>query len=146
MTEVREYMPGFVDPVHIERAVGDADNLEELLALPFIKKWTDMPDFLSFRVSYEPPDHYTLVADLKNGHYWVAAFMAQDYGITREIPPTAQTPEGRPLREVMAEEEAARQRWKELEGKPRRRKNRDRRKAAQRKRQKAARRTRRYRG
>jgi hypothetical protein len=89
---VRQYRPAFFEG--FDTWEGEVDTVEELLALPFIKRWSENkagPAFTRFSLSHYAPEvgQYNLMAELDNNREWwvIAILKAQaDHPIVREMP------------------------------------------------------------
>lgn len=70
MNEIRQHVPGFVDGV--EPNVVAFDTLEQLLAIPFVKRWTDSERFYRLSVN----DEVYLIAEFNGGReWWVVGYL-----------------------------------------------------------------------
>jgi hypothetical protein len=79
--QVRQYLPGFVDPINIERERAEVVGSRELLALPWIKCWVDG----GFTITCSPypdesPKEYILEAVLPDlSKHYVAGFSSRPF-------------------------------------------------------------------
>lgn len=65
---IRQHIPGYFDG--LDPLEGDFETVWQLLAIPFVNRWNDV-DLLRFSIS----DGNTLMAEMKNGKWWVVGFM-----------------------------------------------------------------------
>lgn len=78
---VRQYRPAFFEG--FDNWEGDVETREELLTIPFIKRWSDgeaNPDFTRLSLSPNAPDppicQYNLMAEIRgNEEWWVVAIL-----------------------------------------------------------------------
>lgn len=85
MSNVRQYLPDYFDPIHIEREEAHATTREELEAISWIGSWKDKPNF--FRFSFSAPN---LMAETEGGNHWfVVAKLTEPelYGLPTWTPP-----------------------------------------------------------
>jgi hypothetical protein len=71
---IKQYRPAFFEGFTDEEA--DIETASELLALGFIDNWLKSPGFERFSISYpysDYPLYHNLMAEFKNGEYWVVA-------------------------------------------------------------------------
>jgi hypothetical protein len=81
----RQYRPAFFEGFEDEE--GSVSTLEELLALPFIRRWSDReanPGFTRFSVSWPYrdtyPNYHHLMAEINdNKEWWVVAMLRGDH-------------------------------------------------------------------
>jgi len=77
MTRVRQHIPGYVTGLQPE--IANAHSHSELLNLPFVFVWTRDPQFDHWeRATDYSPDEWLLVAKMKDGRHWVAAYVGMD--------------------------------------------------------------------
>lgn len=91
---VRQYRPTFFEG--FDDWEGEVENAEELLALPFVKRWSDgeaNPHFTRFSLSYNCPVpplfQYNLMAEIDhNKEWWVVAVLSipEGHPILEELP------------------------------------------------------------
>jgi hypothetical protein len=101
--KVTQYYPSFFEGFNAWS--GEVGTLEELLAIGFIARWTEMPEFYRFSLHrhYVPQDHFgpndppenisLLMAELKGGREWwvVAKLEGEDlnaFGRLSEFAPS----------------------------------------------------------
>ena len=88
MNRVQQYLPGFVDPVNVEREVAVAATLDELRALPWVRKWEEQDGFRRFSVTkdttmrpqwdWRGPGVRALMAELDDGKKWYVVAGLED--------------------------------------------------------------------
>lgn len=75
---IRSYTPAFIDD-GIGPPDEHFDNLEELLNVSFVKRWSKDPNFHKFSIIRDgynaPPCRGTLKAEMKNGTHWTIGFL-----------------------------------------------------------------------
>lgn len=89
---VRQYRPAFFEG--FDTWEGDVDTVEELLAIEFIKRWSEneaSPAFTRFSLSHphEGGSQYNLMAEIDNNReWWVIAILTgpANHRIFRELP------------------------------------------------------------
>ncbi len=75
---VTQYLPGYFDPVNIPRHEARAETGEELLALPWVGRWLNFPEFHQFSWSPSKTAGYPayLMVELNGGYsWWVIAYL-----------------------------------------------------------------------
>jgi len=90
----KQYRPAFFEGFEDEE--GYVRTVDELLAMPFIKRWSDgeaSPGFTRFSVSWpystDYPDYHHLMAEINdNQQWWVVALLKgpHDHPIFQEMP------------------------------------------------------------
>lgn len=83
MIEAVQHLPNFVSGFEPERGIiSDGGTVEDV---PFIARWKKQPEFGRFSII--PADRYetrdTLMAEMKNGKWWVVAFLRPNGGFPR---------------------------------------------------------------
>jgi hypothetical protein len=68
MNSIRRYFPNFVTVDDEERVTVEFTTLEELLAIPWVKKFSKSPTFSRFSIS--ATNQYTLMAEYENPREW----------------------------------------------------------------------------
>jgi hypothetical protein len=72
---VKRHTPGFVEIASSPKDDVYVQNIEEMFALPYVKRWSDNPGF----DCWERSDHLgagtLLMAQCKDGRYWVVAYV-----------------------------------------------------------------------
>lgn len=70
---IQEYIPLFIDTDH-EPVTDSVETLDELMALPWVKKWTQVENFHRFSVAQNTVQP-SLMAEFNNGlTWWVTGF------------------------------------------------------------------------
>lgn len=82
MIRIRQYRPAYFD-VAEGLAEVTAPDTAAVFEIPFVKRWADNPDFDHWSLA-SPSDQPTLMANLKNGEFWVVAFVQE--GVLEGIP------------------------------------------------------------
>lgn len=81
MNKIKQHIPNWVDGYEPE--ITEFNTLDELLAIPWVKKWTTIPEFYRFSASSDQsadrflvPEMTHLMAELKQGReWWVVGLM-----------------------------------------------------------------------
>lgn len=69
MNSIRRYFPNCIDVDESDRITVQFDTKEELLGIPFVKRWAENPDFFQYAVSIDTLDIF-LMAQFKDGYEW----------------------------------------------------------------------------
>ena len=72
MTTVKQHIPGFVTGV--DPAEAQFDTLEDLLAVPFVRQWSDAR-LERFSIADDASYADLLMAEMKDGKFWVVGFI-----------------------------------------------------------------------
>jgi hypothetical protein len=75
MIKLRRYIPDFVETDE-EALDVEVETLDEMFALPFIKRFKEIPEFMQFSQSCRQLSYRTLLAEYRDGkEWWVVAFL-----------------------------------------------------------------------
>lgn len=80
MIHVRQHIPDFVQgsPYFVEGSPPnecDVATTAELIALPWVKTWEEIPGFVRFSIDRQEPGRTFLMAEMKES-WWVVAFLS----------------------------------------------------------------------
>ena len=75
MNQVRPHMPGFMDFEPDPPA--DFTTLDELRAVPFVRRWIEDPQFRRLSISHQHGDEHLLMADMADGSFWVVGYLKE---------------------------------------------------------------------
>lgn len=75
MSEIKvvQHIPAFVQTDQYEKAT--VSDVEAVLVLPFVAQWSDDPEFARWSVADRNSRQPTLMAEMKDGKFWVVAFL-----------------------------------------------------------------------
>lgn len=69
MNSIRRYFPSWMDVDEKDRIVVQFNTKEELLNIPFVKRWAEDPNFFRYAISIDKLDIH-LMAQLNKGYKW----------------------------------------------------------------------------
>lgn len=75
---IKRHIPDFIDHEPEDLFEASFNDIDELLEIEWVDRWTKSPSFLQFTVSRDDINYYLLMAEMVDGTFWVIGYLADD--------------------------------------------------------------------